>query len=540
MPDAEARLLEPGSPFELRDELVLGERMRVFAQRPKELRAVLADSERLGDAEYLVFPHLRLGYRQHVRAVASVARGLQQRYRVGKGDRVAILAANCPEWIVGFWAAITLGAIPVGLNAWWAGDEIRHALEDCAPRVLIADGKRFLRVPKLDIPVVRIEDDFPALLAFAPDAPLSSTPIAEDDPAAILYTSGTTGRCKGVVASHRNVIALSSVQMFHGARMHLAAPPQVAPAPTQRCMLVGNPLFHVSGLYTQVVTGMRAGAKTVWTTGKFDPGIVLRLIAEEKVTGWSPHGPMAPRLLRHPDRGKYDLSSVLNLGSGGAPIPPALITELAAAFPNARSSLTVGYGLTECTALASINWGAELLAHPTSVGRPLPTVEIEIRGPDGARLPDGEEGEICVRSPLVMLGYFRRSEATGEAIGSGRWLRTGDLGRLRSGRLYIEARRRDLILRGAENVYPIEIERRLEAHPEVLEAAVVGVPHPELGQEVKAFIVPRDGTAPDPGVLSRWVSDALAYFKVPAHWEIRNAPLPRNASGKVMKQDLAG
>jgi long-chain acyl-CoA synthetase len=208
-------------------------------------------------------------------------------------------------------------------------------------------------------------------------------------------------------------------------------------------------------------------------------------------------------------------------------------------MPGTNRSFGVGYGLTECTALATLGFGDELAAHPTSVGRPMPTVELEIRDPaTGQRLPDGQEGEIHVRSPLVMLEYWRRPTETATAIGAGRWLRTGDLGRLDAGRLTLASRRRDLILRGGENVYPAEIEQRLEQHPSVAEVAVVGVEHEELGQEVKAVIVPAPGAQPDAVELARFVGAALAYYKVPAHWEFRSEPLPRNATGKVLKHAL--
>jgi acyl-CoA synthetase (AMP-forming)/AMP-acid ligase II len=200
----------------------------------------------------------------------------------------------------------------------------------------------------------------------------------------------------------------------------------------------------------------------------------------------------------------------------------------------------LGYGLTECTALATLIFGEELEARPTSVGRPLPTVEIEIRDEQGKPLPEGCEGEILIRSPLVMLEYWRRPEDTAECLLAGGWLNTGDWGRMEEGFLYMNSRKRDLILRGAENVYPVEIEHRLEAHPDVREAAVVGVNHPELGQEVKAVVVPEEGVTLDPEALSQWVAETLAYFKVPAHWEFRQEPLPRNAASKVMKHVLLG
>jgi acyl-CoA synthetase (AMP-forming)/AMP-acid ligase II len=495
--------------------------MQVFSRRDPHLRALFAQASRWSDAEYLVFGDERLTYGVVQRQVASTARALEEKFAVGKGDRVAILAANCPEWIVSFWAAVCLGAVPVAMNGWWVGEEIRFALDDCQPKLLIADERRLSRLPQPGLPVVTVEHEFARLREYDPQAPLPAVPIDEDDPACILYTSGTSGRPKGVVHTHRNIIALSMLQLYHGARMASGA------SPSRRCALVTNPLFHVSGLYTQVVTLLLIGAKTVWTRGRFDPVQVMQLIERERVTGWSPHGAMGPRVYNHPDVGKFDLSSVVSLGTGGAPISNEVQAGLMRIFPNARAAFTVGYGLTECTALATVNWGAELEAHPDSAGRPLPTVEVDV-----------VDGEIRVRSPLVMKEYFRRPEETATAIGPGRWLRTGDMGRIEDGRLYVETRKRDLILRGAENVNPVEIEQCLERHPAVLEAAVLGVEHAELGEEVKAVVVVKAPVAQSE--LAAWVGASLAYYKVPAHWELRAAPLPRNASGKVMKPLLAG
>ena len=313
-----------------------------------------------------------------------------------------------------------------------------------------------------------------------------------------------------------------------------------APPPPANCTLVSAPLFHLSGLYTGAVTLLASGVKTVWTRGRFDPVRVMELIEQEKVTSWGPLGTMAHRVLHHPDLGRYDLSSIRQVGSGGAPIPVDLLDRMREAFPNARAQIGLGYGLTEATGMATINFGSELEARPDSVGRILPTFDAEIRDPDGKPLSEGAEGEIHLRGPLVMRDYWRRPDATAETILPGRWLRTGDWGRLEDGFLYVNSRKRDLILRGGENVYPAEIEHRLETHPGVLEAAVIGVDHPELGQEVKAVVVPRPGSAAplDPEALGLFVAERLAYFKVPAHWEVRETPLPRNATGKVLKHLL--
>jgi long-chain acyl-CoA synthetase len=541
----EARLTGPGGPFEMAAEDVLGTRMPVFKNRLRSLRALLEASAAQGEKEYLVYEDRRITYAEHLRLVASVARALRERFGVGKGDRVAILAANCPEWIVSFWAAQVLGAVAVGLNGWWAGDEIVYGVRDCDPKLLIADRRRLERVSRaeLGVPVVEIDSEFEKLASHDRAATLPDVAIAEDDPAAILYTSGTTGRPKGAVNTQRNILALLGIQFFHGARMMLAAAadgrvPSRPPRPT--CALVTTPLFHVSGLYTGAIMMLASGAKTVWRGGRFDPVDAMRLIEREQVTSWGPMGTMAYRVVHHPDVAKYDLSSVTNVGSGGAPTSPELQDKIRATFPSARSSLGLGYGLTECTALATLAFGEDLARHPHSAGRPLPTVQLEIRGDDGRALPEGETGEIHVQSPLVMAGYWRNPQASAASIVADRWLRTGDVGRLVDGRLYIDSRARDLILRGAENIYPVEIEQRLEAHPDVLEAAIVGVEHEEFGQEVKAIVVLRPGARANAAELGAWVGATLAAFKIPAHWELRGDPLPRNATGKVLKNVLTG
>jgi acyl-CoA synthetase (AMP-forming)/AMP-acid ligase II len=542
--EVEAQLTGPGGPFEIVEETVFGETTPTFADRQPNLRAILEASAEHGDAEYIVCGDLRITFAEHARIVASVAAALRERFGVEKGDRVAILAANCPEWVLSFWAALSLGAIPVGMNGWWAGDEIVYGLSDCKPVLLIGDRKRLARIDGVDpgVPVVEIESGFEKLWHHDLDAALPDTPIDEDDPATILYTSGTTGRPKGAVNTHRNIIALSRVQVFHGIRvlMSRAESGGSNPFAGKSCALINTPLFHVSGLYAGAVTLLANGVKTVWTTGRFDPVATMQIIEREQVTNWGPMGTMIYRIVNHPDVETYDLSSLQNVGSGGAPVSRELQDRMREAFPNIRGQMGMGYGLTESTALATLNFGEFLERYPDSVGKPLPTISVEIRDADGVALPEGEEGEIHLHGPLVMKEYWGNPEATAETILPGRWLKTGDIGRLEDGRLYINSRRRDLILRGSENVSPVEIEQRLEAHPDVAEAAVVGVPHVELGQEVKAIVVPAERATLDTEELTRWVADALAYYKVPAHWEVRRQPLPRNASGKVLKNVLTG
>ncbi len=544
--EVEAQLQGPGSLFESCPEEVCGQTLNVFKGRMSSLRQVLEFSASHGDKEYILYEDRRISYAEHLQAVASVAKVLAEDYGVGKGDRVAILAANCPEWIVSFWAITSLGAVAVGLNGWWAHDEILFGIEDCEPALLIADRRRLERIKdaSLSVPVVEIESQFDALWNRHPDASLPDQPLHEDDPASILYTSGTTGGAKGAVHSHRNIIALAGLQFFHGLRVAMSTPAEESnepPPPT--VLLVNTPLFHASGLYTAAVTMLMGGTTTAWMSGRFDPVRVMEIIEREKVTNWGPMGTMAHRVVFHPEVERYDLSSLRGIGSGGAPTSPELLERIREVFPQACSGLGLGYGLTECTALATLIFGEELEAHPGSAGRPLPTVDIEIRDEQGKSLPEGCEGEIFIRSPLVMLEYWRRPKVNVETLHSEGWLASGDWGRMEEGFLYINSRKRDLILRGAENIYPVEIEHRLEAHPDVREVAVVGVDHPELGQEVKAVVVPQEGVTLDPGaftqVLAEWVAETLAYFKVPSHWEFRQEPLPRNAASKVMKHILS-
>jgi long-chain acyl-CoA synthetase len=542
--EIEADLLAPGGPFAIVEEEVLGERIPVFADRLPSVRALLEASAGFGDQECLVCGDERITFVEHSAEVASLAAALRDHYHVVAGDRVAILAANSTEWILSWWATVSLGAIAVGLNGWWSGDEIRFGIDDCAPRVLIGDARRLARIDRaaIGVPTVEIESEFRSLREHAPGSALPDAEIEEDAPATILYTSGTTGRPKGAVTSHRAIVAAIRLSLFHGIRMTLWGASRGLGGRTAgpTVMLVNSPLFHISGLFNGAVMVLATGAKSVWMKGRFDPVRVMQLIEGERVTSWGPMGTMAHRVAYHPEAGRYDLSSLRNVGSGGAPVSAELQQRMRDVFPNAGRSMGIGYGLTETTSMISVGWGDELEARPDTVGRPLPGLGVEIRDEKGHPVAEGVEGEIHARGATVMREYWRRSDATAETLLPGRWLRTGDWGRLEDGRLFVNSRKRDLILRGGENVYPAEIEHCLEAHPDVVEAAVLGVEHPELGQEVKAIVVSRGEAALEEAALAEWVRGRLAAFKVPVHWELRREPLPRNASGKILKSVLAG
>ena len=537
--EVEATLLAEGGAFEIVDVEVDGVTIQSFKNRIRTLRDLLLKSRDFGDKTYMLatdgVSERRISYAEHARLVASVAAALRDRYDVQPGDRVAILGANCPEWVIAFWAAISLGAIAVGLNGWSTGPEISYFVDDCDPKVLIADRKRVERIGDLGVPIVVMEDDFAGLETYAPDAGFADIDVAEDDPAIILYTSGTTGRPKGAINTHRNVSSYLMLNFYNGAKAMMLAPPSASTPP---CQLVTSPLFHVSGLHSAAVMMLATGLKSVWLMGRFDPAVAMQVIEREQCTGWSFTETVLHRMVNHPDVGKYDLSSIKTVGGGGSPVAPSLIERTRRVFPNASHSVGIGYGQTECAALATLNNGQELIDFPMSVGRPLPTVELEIRDPFGVALPEGEEGEVCLRGPMVMPGYWRRPEATADTITADRWLRTGDIGRMEGGRLYLSSRKRDLIFRGGENVYPVEIEKRIEDHPDVEECAVIGVDHPELGQTVKAVIVARRGHTIDIESVRAWCAAELSYYKVPEDWEVREGSLPRNAAGKILKDVL--
>ena len=536
-------LLAPGAPFEMADEDVLGEAMQVFVQRARSLRQLLEQAGRFGDSDYAVFHNggrrRALTFADHERRVASVAAALADR-GVGAGDRVAILAANCPEWIITFWATVSLGAVAVACNGWWTRDEIVHALAHTTPALLVADAKRLARLDGADpgMPVVVIEEDFVDLEGFAPDAALPDIPIDEDQPALLQFTSGTTGRSKAAVLSHRSVVAFVQVVTFLGAAQAASVGlPSTGPS---RPRLAVFPMFHISGLQSASITPMATGAGNVWPMGRFDPATVIRLTTEEGIYAWNGTATHVFRLLQDPMIETLDVSLVQNVAIGGSATTPELVRATEERFPHLVDTFTSGYGLTESGGMVSHAGNAMLQANADSVGMAMPTVGVRIVDEDGVEVPDGENGSICVRSPLVMLGYWEDVEATDQAFLPGRWLRTGDYGRLQGGELFLASRLRDLILRGGENIYPIEVEARLEQHPAVAECAVYGVDHETLGQEVKAVVVLVDGASLDLVGARAFCGEKLAEYKLPEYLEVWAGPLPRNAGGKVVKAVLRG
>lgn len=519
----------------MRVEEVLGAPIPVFVDRFRALHEVLAASVQYGDRTYLVTLEGRVTFAEHARRVSSIAQSLREQYDVRPGDRVAISAANSTAWIESFWAVVSIGAIAVGCNAWWSPRELAHALDLTEPAVVLVDAKRRAALGDRMIQVIDLEVDHERLATAYPDAPLPSADVAEDDPAVILFTSGTSGRPKGAVHTHRNLCAVIG---FHRYNDHLAAAFGDPVAPEDKVYLLAMPLFHVGSLHNLAVPRLANGSTGALHLGAFDPARVLQLVQDARVTHWGAVPTMANRLLDFDGVRDYDTSSLAAFSLASAPSSVAFKKKLREHLPFA-GALVDSYGLTEsCTAVA-LATPMDLLDAPGTLGRPIVGVEMEIRDPLGHALPAGEEGEICVRSAYNMLGYWQDDRATADAIDADRWLHTGDIGTMdEQGRVRLAARRSDLIIRGGENVYPAEVEGVLVEHPAVRECVVLGVPHDDLGQEVAVVVVPAD-VAPDTDdlieTLRRHLAAELAHYKVPGRWRIAQQPLPRNATGKVIR-----
>ena len=544
-PSARAALIGPGAPFELVDDDVLGVTMPTFVRRAGSLRDLLVSAaERFGDSPYMAFADRTFTYRSVLDPVAAVATALRDKYAVGRGDRVAIAAANCSEYALAFWATTCLGAVTVALNGWWTGPEMAYGLELTRPRVLLGDRRRLERLDGHDhgVPVVDFEAEFANLEIYGEDAPMPDGPIDEDDPFVILFTSGTTGRPKGATLSHRsNIHFIQSSLLGAAARRAIlaegAAPAADAPPAGPPCIISASPMFHVGGLNCQLVMATVTGAQLIYPPpGRWREDQHLQFSEAYRATNWSLVPTQLWRLLDWPDLDTYDLTSVRGVGGGSAVWAPELLRRLEERMPWARPGLGLGYGMTETNGLGTSLRVPQTYEHPDSTGEASPGVEVQVRDPDsGAVLGEGLVGEICLRTPAGFLGYWDNPAATEAALDAERWYHTGDSGHISEGLLYLEGRRRDLIIRGGENIYPIEIENRLLEHPAVAEVAVIGVDHGVLGQEVKAIVVARTPVSADE--LRTWTGATLASFKVPTHVEFRDA-LPHNPVGKVMKHLL--
>ena len=557
---AHAMLTAPGMPFEMEELDIKGVRIRTWKNTPPTMRSVLEAGRAHGDKIFLVYEDERASFEAFFRATSAFAHELAAK-GVKKGDRVAIVMRNLPEWPVAFYAAEALGAIVTPLNAWWTGPELEYGLSDSGATVAILDAERLERLrehlhncPDLKtLYVSRMEDDetLPQVIALEsvigrtadwknlPDRPLPQVEIGPEDDATIFYTSGTTGKPKGALATNRNITSNIMAGALGGARAFLRRgemPPTPDPSAPQTTTLLSVPFFHATGCFAILNPMLFGGAKIVMMH-RWDPVRAFELIEREKVTMAGGVPTIAWQLIEHPLRGNYDLSSLQAVAYGGAPSAPELVRKIKETFP--KSAAGNGWGMTETSATASGNSAEDYEHRPDSCGPAVPVTDLKIMTIEGDReLPIGEVGELWCKGPQVVREYWNKPEATAQTFVDG-WVKTGDLARLDDeGFCYIIDRAKDMLIRGGENIYCIEVENVLYDHPAVMDAALVGIPHKQLGEEPGAVVTLKPGATATEQELRAFVAERLAAFKVPVKVLFWHETLPRNANGKIMKNEL--
>ncbi|SHE27216.1 long-chain acyl-CoA synthetase [Ferrithrix thermotolerans DSM 19514] len=563
-----SQLIGLGGPFEVETVNIRGVETKSWKTAPKNLNEVFRSTKAHRDRTFLVYEDERLSYREVHEIVGKIQRYLREQ-GVVKGSRVAIAMRNYPEWIAAFYAIVAMGAIAVPLNSWWSGSELTYGLIDSESGILICDQERLLALsshleelkemdPSFKILTVRTNEDqvegamqgvefdrFETLIK-GPAVEAEGVEIEPDDVAAIFYTSGTTGKPKGAVISHRNIIGCMMNAFFSATYRSMLSgtdpkngsvegEDQGSGSGEQNCVLLSVPLFHATGCFATLIPNSVAGSKIVLMY-KWDPGKALEIIEQERVTTFGGVPAMVWQVINHPDFHSYDTSSVQGIGYGGAPSAPELVRKIKEYFPT--SAPTNGYGLTETAAIVTLNVGDDYVRKPDSAGPPMPVMELRIVDPLGLDLPRGEVGELWIKGPTVIKGYWKKEKETQQTFENG-WLKTGDIAYLDDENfLHIVDRSKDVVIRGGENVYSVEVEAAIFEHPGVADVAVVGLPDQVLGEEVCAVIQPKPNFSLTQSEIQEHVAKRLARFKVPKYVYFTDKDLPRNAAGKVLKREL--
>lgn len=559
IPQIHAMLTAKGSPFEMGEANVLGVDMRVYTNAPPNLKFIFEASRAWGDLPVAVYNDERVSYKETTNAAAKFAHILINDYGVQKGDRVAIIMRNLPEWMTVFWAAVLVGAIATPLNAWWTAEELEYGLNDCGAKIAIMDGGSLARTAPIignlktlkDVIVTRAKGSVPPQVKRLEDLigttdewndiPQTAAPSVEllpDDVVTLFYTSGTTGAPKGAYGTHRNCITNLMNLMLAQARMYIRRgekPPEPDPTLPRKATLLSIPLFHVTACHAIMVVAFAAGTKIVMMH-KWDALKALELIEFEKINSFGGVPTIAWQVLEHPRFKEFNVDSVEVVSYGGAPSAAELVKRIVEGFPNVQPGQ--GYGLSETSAAVCNNVGEDYRLKPTSCGVVAPINDVKILGADGKEVALGEVGELYIKGPNIVVGYWNKPEATNEAFNDG-WFKSGDLVKMdEEGYMYIVDRAKDMIIRGGENVYCAEVEDVLYKHPEVFDAAIIGVPHKTLGEEVGAAVSVPEGVEITLEEIQELVRAHLANFKVPVHLKVFREPLPRNANGKILKRDL--
>jgi len=561
--EAHARLTAPGSPFETETVVIRGIPTTTWKNAPPTLRELFLLARRHGDKMFVVYEGERVSYDAFARAALTVADALV-RDGVRKGDRVAVAMRNLPEWPVAFYGALLAGAIVTPLNAWWTGPELEYGLADSGCRAAIVDAERLERIaphlgacPALEkiyvsrsagaLPPVPAGVQLVALEALLgpssdwralPEKALPDVALVPDDDATIFYTSGTTGKPKGAIGTHRNASVVAMAGTLSPMRNFLRrGEPIPAPDPNarQKGSLLSVPFFHVTGCMS-VLNGTIANGGKIVLMHRWDAVRAMELIERERCTSAGGVPTIAWQIIEHPERDRFDLSSLEAVSYGGAPASAELVRRIKEVFP--ASAPGIGWGMTETSATFTSHSAEEYVHRPESAGPALPIGEMKIVDEMGKALPPGQMGELWVRGANVVRGYWNKPEATAQTFIDG-WLRTGDIARLdEEGYLYIVDRMKDMLIRGGENIYCIEVESALYSHPAIMDAAVVGIPHKTLGEEPGAVVSLKTGASLSEAELQDYLREQLAAFKVPVRILFCPDMLPRNANGKILKSTL--
>lgn len=553
--EIKSALCAPGQKFEMETVDIRGVPTRIWKNAPAHLGVLLELGRSHGDTEFIVYEDERVTYDSFYRATVKLAKYLQSK-GVQKGDRVALAMRNLPEFPVVYFAVTALGAIIVPLNAWWKGSELAFGLANSGAKVLICDAERWNTIaphseecPDLKCVLVsravdppegrsRLEDVIgePNTWAALPDENMPIVDIHPDDDATIFYTSGTTGVPKGAIGTHRNATTNIFSSGYSAARTAMRRG-EAPPEPEKKRGLLVIPLFHVTACNARMM-GAVAGGHTLYFMHKWDTVKSFELIEKEKIQSTGGVPTIAWQMIEHPDRKKYDLSSLEGISYGGAPAAPELVRLIKEEFGADPGS---GWGMTETSATVTVHGAEDYLTRPDSCGPPVAVADLKIMAPDGSQeLPIGEVGELWARGPMIVRGYWNRPEATAETFVDG-WVRTGDLARLdEEGFCFIVDRAKDIIIRGGENIYSSEVENVLYDHPAVTDAALIGIPHRTLGEEPAAVVHLAPGMSASEDELKAWVRERMAAFKTPVKIVFCDETLPRNANGKILKKDLKG
>ncbi len=545
-----AGLTGPEGPFPILEKVIDGSTRKVFGGLPDNLRDYYASVAGYADKDLLVDGDRRYSFNDVLQQSASLSHTLADRYGVKKGDRVAIAMRNAPEWCISFMAVTALGAVAVPMNSWWQGEELIYGLQDCGASLVILDGTRLKRmggwlqasgllVIGVDTGGAPLPDDIDRLETLLANTTPCSFPEIDIDPedlALILYTSGSTGTPKGVFSTQRSVISALGAWLVAVSAQAILAGTMGKEPEVQPSILLAIPLFHVTGLHGLLLLSLAVGRKLVMMR-KWDVDVALELIEAEKITHINGVPTMSMELLNHPRLADYDVSTLVDISSGGAARPADQVAALAERFPGAMAS--VGYGLTETNALGTLFGQEDYLDRPKSVGRPIPPlVKHRIVDEQGNTVAKGEVGEICIHSPANAGGYWNCPEESLSTFKDG-WVHTGDAGyQDEENFLYIVDRIKDIIIRGGENISCLEVEAAVYAHAEVAEAAVFSLPYERLGEIVGAAILLKPGSEIDSEQVQAFLASRLAAFKIPQHIWFHSNPLPRIAAGKIAKKQL--